>query len=111
MFRQQSPEAAALSKYLEILQWLHKRGCPLGSDIAQKAIPHGDMPMLKWIQAIGCPLDSRCMQEAASCGDLAILEWLYHEGCLLSAELYYQGSQPGPRPYSEISAQDGGTFA
>jgi hypothetical protein len=72
---------AASGGHLEVVQWLHSRGCGWDSCTSTNAARGGHLPLLQWAHAHGCPLDEGCCTAAAVGGQFEMLRWLRAEGC------------------------------
>ncbi len=74
--------AAALHGHLEVLQWLHARGCPLDAITCASAARGGHLEVLQWARLEkGCQWDDRTCVQAARGGHLALLQWAHANGC------------------------------
>jgi hypothetical protein len=67
---------------LQILQWLHKKGCPLSEDTFAIAASHRDLNVLQWLREVQCPWCEwtfACAVRARR--DWEVLIWLKTNGC------------------------------
>ncbi|PNH10613.1 Ankyrin repeat domain-containing protein, partial [Tetrabaena socialis] len=76
---------AARSGKMELLAWLHDRGCPWDESVFVAAADTGCEEQLEWLAARGCPMGERGNPYvwAARNGDLAVLTCLQRLGCPL----------------------------
>ena len=80
--------AAARNGHLEVLQWLHARGCPLDAITCASAARGGHLEVLQWARLEkGCKWDDRTCAQAARGGHLALLQWACANGCPWSARI------------------------
>ncbi|GFR40800.1 hypothetical protein Agub_g1417 [Astrephomene gubernaculifera] len=75
--------SAACSGNLELLRWLHERGCPWDADAIAGAAGSGCEEALEWLVEQGCPLPGggSPYMVAARNNDLATLACLKRLGC------------------------------
>ncbi|PNH10598.1 Ankyrin repeat domain-containing protein [Tetrabaena socialis] len=79
--------SAAESGNMELLVWLHDRGCPWDESVFSVAGNTGCEEQLEWLAARGCPMgDGEPYAWAARNGDLATLRCLQHLGCPLGPD-------------------------
>ncbi|PNH06619.1 hypothetical protein TSOC_006988 [Tetrabaena socialis] len=80
--------AAALSGSLELLAWLHGRGCTWDKTVFAAAAEAGGGEQLEWLAERGCPMgeDGTPYVEAAAHVDLPTLRRLHRLGCPWSAD-------------------------
>ncbi|PNH10621.1 Superoxide dismutase [Mn], mitochondrial, partial [Tetrabaena socialis] len=80
--------SAARSANMELLAWLHDRGCPWDHNAFAYAADTGCEEQLEWLAARGCPMgeDGEPYARAARKGDLATLRCLQRLGCPLDPE-------------------------
>ena len=62
---------------LEVLKYLHERGCPWDETACAAAAQHDNLEVLKFLHERGCPWDERTCDAAS--GEL--LEWAIDHGC------------------------------
>ena len=74
-------QGAARGGHLEVLQWLHANGCPLGANTCMYAARGGHLEVLQWLCANGCPWGGSTCEEAAEGGHLWVLQWARANGC------------------------------
>ncbi|PNH10596.1 Fibronectin type 3 and ankyrin repeat domains protein 1 [Tetrabaena socialis] len=79
--------SAARSGNMELLAWLHDRGCPWDGSVFAEAAEAGCEEQLEWLAARGCSMgedeDGAPYAFAAINGDLATLRCLQRLGCPL----------------------------
>ena len=110
----ETPNQAARHGHLEVLERVHKAGCPahmnevaheavLGGHMnvlewigfwhsqvfrnhlmTQTACEYGHLEVLKWLRSHRCPWNTYCLASAAKNGHMAILEWAPHNGATVS---------------------------
>ena len=74
-------QGAARGGHLEVLQWLHANGCPLGANTCMYAARGGHLEVLQWLRANGCPWGRNTCSGAAEGGHLEVLQWARVNGC------------------------------
>jgi hypothetical protein len=87
---------AARTGHLDLLRWLHSRGCPWGAQAGLHAARAGHLEVLKFLKEHGCPLTQEArdwasgfmpgdtvLHVAAASGHLEIAEWAAAAGFLL----------------------------
>ena len=67
---------AAMGGHLEVLKWLHRKGCPWDQAACARAAQGGHLEVLKWLLAHDCPWDGRTYWGA----ELEVVEWLRASG-------------------------------
>jgi hypothetical protein len=74
--------AAAKEGYFGILQWAYSNGCPLvGSEITECAAIGGHLEILKWARDYSFSWNSRVCTAAAEHGHFHVLKWAHQNGC------------------------------
>ena len=72
---------AAKQGDLEMLQWLHRNGCPWNEETCMCAAEKGHLEILQWARMNGCPWNERTCSLAARNGHLGVLQWAHINGC------------------------------
>ena len=68
-------------RHLDVLKYLHEKGCPCDEWTCEGAAKGGHLDVLEYLHENGCPLNERCCKGAAKGGHLVTLQWLRSEGC------------------------------
>ncbi|PNH10618.1 hypothetical protein TSOC_002643 [Tetrabaena socialis] len=73
---------------IELLAWLHDRGCPLDKSVFVAAVEAGCEEQLEWLAARSCPMpeDGEAYARPACNDDLATLKCLLRLGCSLGPD-------------------------
>ncbi|PNH08941.1 hypothetical protein TSOC_004465 [Tetrabaena socialis] len=81
--------AAAASGSIQIMEWLHERGCPWGASTFVRAVAKRNLQAMGWLHERGCPWDARAFKAATSVavGGVELLAWLHARGCLWDASV------------------------
>ncbi len=78
-FTARSMLIAAKRGNLNMMKWLHAKGCPWGNACANAA-EGGHLAVLQWARANGCKWDEYTGYMAASRGHLEVLQWVLANG-------------------------------
>ena len=74
-------EQMAFNGNIELLQYLHKRGCPWNEWACKAAAQNGHLECLKYLHEKGCPWDEYSCSNAARNGHLECLKYLLEKRC------------------------------
>ena len=74
-------EQMAFNGNIELLQYLHKRGCPWNEWACKAAAQNGHLECLKYLHEKGCPWNEWSCSNAAENGRLECLKYLHENGC------------------------------
>ena len=66
---------------VELLKFLHEKGCPWNEWTCFEAAQYGHLECLKYAHKNGCPCDGRTCFLAARGGHLEFLKYLHEHGC------------------------------
>ena len=66
---------------LELLQFLHEKGCPWDEDTVLCAAYNGHLECLKYAHEKGCPWDEETCANAANYSHLECLQYAHEKGC------------------------------
>ena len=67
---------------IKAVQWAYANGCPFYDETLCKAAADSkNMDMLQWLHNKGCPWDESTCVAAALGGCFEMLQWLHNEGC------------------------------
>lgn len=79
---------------LEVLRWLHEKGCKLGKNVCKEAAANGHLDVLRWLRDREADLD--CAANAACAnGHLEVLRWLEGEGVRPSKKAFLDAAKGG----------------
>jgi len=81
LFREETCAFAALEGHLEVLKYLHEKGCPWDRWTCAKAALGGHLEVLKYAHEKGCPWDRWTCTYAAEYGHLEVLKYAHEHGC------------------------------
>ncbi|PNH05989.1 Ankyrin repeat domain-containing protein [Tetrabaena socialis] len=89
--------AAANAGHLSVLEFLVEvldAADVLSEGVLKAAVRSGSMELLAWLHGRGCPLDASMFAVAAECGSEEQLEWLVARGCPMGeeGEPYYRAA-------------------
>ena len=73
---------AAKNGHLECLTYAHEHGCPSNIYTCSKSALNGHLECLKYAHENGCPWDEKTCMEAAQNGHLECLKYAHENGCL-----------------------------
>jgi len=73
-------ESAAQNGHLNVLKYLHERGCDFGNSCLL-AVMGRQLECLKYAHKMGGQWDHGCVEEAVRVGDIEILKYLNEHGC------------------------------
>ena len=86
LFDENTCEFAALGGQLEVLKYLHEKGCPWNEGTCANAAEGGHLEVLKYAHENGCPLHEATCQYAAKEGHLDVLKYAHKNGCAWGVE-------------------------
>ena len=66
---------------LELLQFLHEKGCPWDEETCTGAAQYGSLKCLQYAHENGCPWDEKTCSNAAKYGSLECLKYAHENGC------------------------------
>jgi len=96
---------AVHSRNIEMIEWLHKLGCPFDRKTTSAAVKPpmtkyftGSLPILKKLVEWGCELKDTICETAAYHGDLEILQYLFAVGCKLTDKIVESAAKNGHLP-------------
>jgi hypothetical protein len=102
---------AAAAGSLEVLQWLKKRGFPLGTytSIAAASRPH-NLPVLQYLHEHGCEWHKSCCSKTGAAGDAEQLQWLCDQGAEIDTFCAFRAAESGSVQVFEVLQQQGVEF-
>ena len=71
----------ALNGNVDLLEFLHEKGCPWDEDTCSEAAEYGHLECLKYAHENGCPWDQWTCRQAAENGHLECLKYAHENGC------------------------------
>jgi hypothetical protein len=76
-FKSALPWLAARAGHLQVLQWLHEKGCAFDELTCYSAATGGHLHVLQWLRSIGCPWAHSHVREASHfSGQSEMEEWV-----------------------------------
>jgi hypothetical protein len=72
----------AVDYSIEVIEWLHRAGCPMSPNTFYRAVTHRNIDLARRLHAWGCPPHPQAYEEAMLFGDLEMLDWLCDMGAL-----------------------------
>ena len=66
---------------VDLLEFLHEKGCPWDEDTCSEAAEYGHLECLKYAHENGCPWDQWTCRQAARNGHLECLKYAHENGC------------------------------
>ena len=81
LFNEETCAFAAQGGHLEVLKYLHEKGCPWNEETCNAAAFEGHLDVLKYAHEHECPWHDMTCGYAAEAGHLAVLVYAHVNGC------------------------------
>ena len=93
--KQDHAAEAAWSGSLDVLRYLHEKGCPWNEDTCGGAAQGGHLTVLQWAREHGCPWNETTCVRSAWKGHLDVLQWGRANGCPWNEDTCWCAAQGG----------------
>ena len=81
IFDHECYRAAVFRGHLDVIKYLHKKGCQWDEHMCAIAVEYGHLDVLKYLRDNGCQWDRSSYMYAVISGRSDILEYLQDNGC------------------------------
>jgi hypothetical protein len=100
-------EGAAAGGHMDLLQWARTKGCAWNACTCAAAASSGHLQLLQWARANGCSWDSRTCSRAAANGHLQVLQWARANGCSWDTQTCSHAARNGHLPVLQWARANG----